>query len=392
MSFPFVDTNRIDIPIIRIIDQYACSRVNTQRKMLKAGDIDLDLVFLNTISKQIYDIFIEHFPEVGINKVGNKYQVSPDSQETFAAHILNICCLFFDYLYDKELWLLDFPPNSSVGPWVVKQGDYLQDLGVTYSRKGGDCEDFSYLVARLLHHFGITAGLLFMWPEPYSNEGHAIPWFQITNNLYLADRTIIPNFFKLSNAKPWFIIKLPLPETGETKIKMRIGFEPGNESDFCHPVEIPIRGFNLTMNDPVIVFSVNQHFVIRNDRFVFYEFMSDEDVDLINHAILDASQHDSRFKTVHLDKDRCIKPVELITENVVEESYLWSPTLSAILSMQSIHSYQGSTIQNVTLNKLYDEYNEIMNFMNLDRNPAVILASGAALLLLILLLIPKRSE
>lgn len=85
--------------------------------------------------------------------------------------------------------------------------DRVSGINKFFYDNGGDCEDWSFVLAKVFHALGFRSGCICLWQEDLS--GHVVPWVASSKTFYVMERV------EMLTSMPGYLWSTPLVSPGE---------------------------------------------------------------------------------------------------------------------------------------------------------------------------------
>jgi hypothetical protein len=144
---------------------------NLNRRVIESGN---DIELLNNIKKIFQSVF-------------DKLQA--DTEEKKIIHVFKAITLAVKYAADPIGY------------------DRVSGINKFFYDNGGDCEDWSYVLAKVFHALGFRSGCICLWQESLS--GHVVPWVASSTTFYVMERV------ELLKSMPGYLWSTPLVSPGQ---------------------------------------------------------------------------------------------------------------------------------------------------------------------------------
>lgn len=175
----------------------------------------------------------------------NKNVIRSPQDETLLGKIVDTLNLIFEKVNadtDEKKIIHSFKAITLAVKYISDPVAYDRVSGINnfFYNNGGDCEDWSYVIARVMKRLGFRSGAICLWEE--DNSGHVVPWVASSTTFYIMERV------EMLKSAPGYLWSIPLKTPGSySDLKVNGKVYSGNALGaprFTHPT-LPAYRFDF---------------------------------------------------------------------------------------------------------------------------------------------------
>lgn len=131
--------------------------------------------------------------------------------------------------------------------------DRMSDINHFFYNNGGDCEDWSFVIAKICNMFGMRSGVICLWDN--TGMGHAVPWAIANGKTHIMERA---EFVK---SIPSHLISIPYSSPGTYSDLTVFGVNFTGEAVNIPKMKHPALGNFYFMEDMISAFELDDDYL-----------------------------------------------------------------------------------------------------------------------------------